>query len=268
MAQTKEKQQGGELVETLTQLPAVSGLNTMFEQDSGKGFENTTADDFAIPYLSIAQPGSPQLKKQDGKYIAGLEMGNLFDTVEGKRYEAVRVIPCYRERFFVEWVPKKSGGGFVARHPVSSNLFTTTTQDAETGKDVLPNGNELIDTTYLYALVIGQDGVNRAVVISFARTSMKKYKKLMSIARNLRIQGKNGVFNPPLYSHVYGLKTVLETSKKSGDDYYNWEVDGDPLMVTEAQLQEAMSLYKAVSTGARGAGVDPDSTMEKATDAF
>ena len=258
-----EATESKDLAEKADNLPA----NVMDElyQDAGSGFENTTANDYAIPYLSIAQANSPQLKKQDGKFIKGLEMGNVFDTVEGWFAESVRIIPCLTERFFVEWVPRTEGGGFVARHDISTNILAQTTPN-EVGRDILPNGHEIIDTTYMYALVVGEDGINRPVVISFARTSMKKYKKLMTTARNIRVDGPKGPFNPPLYSHVYEMKTVMETSKRSGDDYFNWELEGDAAMVTAEQLTEAKALYDAVKAGQRGAA-DPEAEAE-AADAF
>ena len=44
----------------------------------GTGLEEATADDYAIPFLRILQSMSPQLKKSDGKFIAGAEEGSFF----------------------------------------------------------------------------------------------------------------------------------------------------------------------------------------------
>ena len=244
-----------EVAVTADKLPAE--MLSELAADSGEGFENTTADDYAIPYLSIAQSNSPQLKKSNGKFIDGLEQGQLFDTVEGSFFEGVNIIPVYRERYYVEWVPRDSGGGFVERHAIESDIIAQTTPN-EKGRDILPNGNEIIDTVYLYSLIVGDDGINRPVVISFARTSMKKYKNLMSRARNIRIEGPNGPFNPPLFSHIYTMKTVTETSK-AGEEYFNWEIDGAPALIGTADLlSEAKSLREAVASGTRTAAEPED----------
>ena len=55
-------------------------------EDSGSGFEETSAESFAIPFLSILQSGSPQCKKSDGAYIKGAEEGMLFNSVTGDMY--------------------------------------------------------------------------------------------------------------------------------------------------------------------------------------
>lgn len=252
------------LAEKAENLPAE--MMEEFLEDSGEGFENTTADDYAIPYLSIAQSNSPQLKKTNGKFIDGLEQGQLFDTVEGSFFDAVNIIPVYRERYYVEWVPRDSGGGFVERHPMASNILSQTTPN-EKGRDILANGNEIIDTVYLYCLIVGEDGINRPVVISFARTSMKKYKNLMSRARNIRMEGPKGPFNPPLFSHIYTMKTVTETSK-AGEEYFNWEIDGVPSVVGTADLlAEAKALREAVASGTRTAAEPEDESGSTDSDA-
>jgi hypothetical protein len=246
-----------DLVEKEENLPAE--LMEDLYGEAGEGFEDTTADDYSIPYLAIAQSNSPQLKESNGKFIDGLKQGNVFDTVDGTFWKDVTIIPVHRERFFVEWVPRDSGGGFVDRHPVSSDILSQTTPN-ELGRDILPNGNEIIDTVYLYALIVGEDGMNRPIVISFARTSMKKYKNLMSRAHNLRLRHpKTGQpFNPALRSHQYTLKTVVETSRK-GDEYYNWELVGKPELVTDPVVRtEAKSLMEAVQAGTRGAAEPED----------
>jgi hypothetical protein len=43
-------------------------LASQYSEDSGSGFEETSAESFAIPFLSILQSGSPQCKKSDGAY--------------------------------------------------------------------------------------------------------------------------------------------------------------------------------------------------------
>lgn len=227
------------------------------EQDSGVGFEGTTADDYAIPYLGIAQSNSPQLKKSHAKYIEGIEMGNLFDTVEGRVFETVKIIPCYRDHWHVEWIPRDNGGGFVGRHDIAEDVLSQTERN-EKGRDILPNGNEIIDTRYLYCLVVTEDGNTLPVVISFARTSTKVFKAFMTRANNLTIEGPNGKkFQAPLFSHVWTLSTVLETSR-SGDEYYNFKVVGEPEMVTPEQYAAAKALREAVSSGEKGAATPED----------
>jgi len=50
----------------------------------GTGLEETTTEDFAIPFIRVLQPMSPQLQKQHGSYVAGAGAGDLYNTVTGE----------------------------------------------------------------------------------------------------------------------------------------------------------------------------------------
>lgn len=261
--------EANDLVKKEDNLP--SAVLADLQQLAGQGFEDTTADDYAIPYLSIAQALSPQLDETSDRYIPELKQGQLFDTVDNIPLEAVEIIPVFREHFHVEWVPRDAGGGFIERHPVSKGMLAQTTRN-EKGRDMLPSGNEIIDTFYLYCLVVDGVGNTRPVVVSFSRTGVKKYKNLMSRARNIKLTGKNGkLFEAPLFSQVYPVDTVRETSG-SGNKYYNWSF-GNPSPVSSAELlQQAVSFRDAVASGSKGAA-EPEnehevSSAESSVEAF
>ena len=241
-----------EVAEVQDNLPAVA-LEGM-QGAAGVGFEDTDANDYAIPYLSIAHGTSGAMKSNNANYIEDLKLGDIYDPVSGEIYKEVQIIPLHRQRFHVEWDDRQ----FVERHDPNTSPMDTTTPD-EKGHDRLPNGNTLIDTVYLYALVLGEDGVNSPVVISFARTSQKVYKKLMARANKLRITGADGKrFQAPLHSHVYTLGTAMETSK-NGDEFHNWKLDGNPELITDADLwQEAETLRGQIASGEKQAA-DPQS---------
>jgi len=46
----------------------------------GTGLEETTTEDFAIPFIRVLQPMSPQLQKQHGSYVQGASAGDLYNT--------------------------------------------------------------------------------------------------------------------------------------------------------------------------------------------
>ena len=64
----------------------------------GTGLEEVTPDDVSIPYIQVLQALSPQLNKNDGKYIKRPEQGNNYDSVLNKAYDGddgILVVPCY-----------------------------------------------------------------------------------------------------------------------------------------------------------------------------
>lgn len=52
----------------------------------GKGFEEIGNEDLVIPRLQLIQYASPQLKKNDAKYVPDLEAGWFYNTVTGEIY--------------------------------------------------------------------------------------------------------------------------------------------------------------------------------------
>ena len=58
----------------------------------GTGLEDTTTEDFAIPFIRVLQPMSPQLQKQHGSYVEGASAGDLYNTVTGEAYDGEKGI--------------------------------------------------------------------------------------------------------------------------------------------------------------------------------
>lgn len=138
----------------------------------------TTAEDFAIPFLYILQSGSPQVKKSAGEYVEGAEEGNIYNTVSKELYENVMVLAAHYERVFIEWVPREKGGGFVARYKEEPEYEVN-----EKGDWVLPNGNHLKDTRQWYVLVINPDGSSEPATIGMSGSNIKTSKRMMTTYR-------------------------------------------------------------------------------------
>jgi len=190
---------------------------------SGSGFEETTADDFAIPFISILQSMSPQVMKGKPEYLEGASAGNLFNTVTGEVYEGeegVIIVPCCRQFVTVEWLPREKGGGLVGMHDPKGDLVTQAKSRAqEFGAWKTEEGNDLVDTFYLYSLILdsvdADEPTGLPVVITFTSTKIKKYRQAMSKWR--AIKG-----SPPLYAFRVRLRAVNDSNNKG--DFYNYDM--------------------------------------------
>ena len=82
---------------------AVANIMDDLYEAAGQGMETIGADDMQIPFLRILQPLSPQLIKNDPKFIKGASAGDIFNTVTGEFWEAdegVDVLMCaYTTKF-------------------------------------------------------------------------------------------------------------------------------------------------------------------------
>lgn len=216
-------------------LPAVS----MYEDDAGGGFEETSAADYAIPFLVALQKLSPVCDEDNAKHVDGAKPGQLFNTVTEQRFPAkhedgefVNVIPCAYQRQFVEWKLRENGGGFVGVHSVAEGeALLSASQKDDKNRDILPNGNQLADTRQHYILAFNPE-VNdwEPVILGMTSTQVKVSRKWMTVMKNLKMDGANGRFTPPMYSHIYQLSTILESN-----DQGSWRsfVIGNPMPIED-----------------------------------
>ena len=210
------------VTEAKKNLPALANL---YEEDAGAGFENADATAYAIPFLSILQSGSPQVKKSDGAYIKGAEEGMFFNSVTNDIFDGaggLEVIPCYYKRVYLKWAPRDSGGGFGGEFLPSDPIVATV---VKTDKgDICPDGDFLADTRVHYVLLVKPDGTFQPAVISMASTQVKKSRTWMSKMEGIKFKRADGtLFTPPMYSHVYKLTTVPE--KNDQGSWFGWQTE-------------------------------------------
>jgi len=196
----------------------------VFEADAGAGSQNITQEDLALPFLKVLGQLSPEVNKQNAKFINGAEAGMIVNSVTKKIYDGkkgIEVIPVHYERQYVEWQDRgaTSTGAPVAIHKADSDIINTTTRD-KNWKDRLPNGNYLENTASHFVILLGD--TPSTALISMRATQLKVSKTWNSLMLGLKMQGKNGLFTPPTYSHIYNLKTVQMSNDKG--TWFGWDV--------------------------------------------
>ena len=84
------------------------------EKLSGLGFEETSTDDMAIPFLRILANTSPQTNKRDGAYVEGAEAGMIYNSATDALYDGekgITVVPVAYNKTYVEWKERGEGTG-------------------------------------------------------------------------------------------------------------------------------------------------------------
>ena len=192
----------------------------LFEADAAQGAQNISQEDLALPFLKILGQLSPEVNKRDGKYVEGAEPGKIINTVTNELYDNIDIIPCHYKRQYIEWQDRgQSTGAPVAIHEADSDIVSTTTRD-KGYKDRLPNGNYLENTASHFVLVRSENP--HTALISMKSTKLKLSRKWNSMMMGLKMHGKNGLFTPPTYSHIYNLKTVQMSNDKG--TWFGWDV--------------------------------------------
>ena len=221
----------------------------MFEEDAAKGLGNIGQEDLALPFLKILGQLSPEVNKRDGKYVEGAEPGMIFNSVTGDLYDGVKgidVIPAFYKLEYVEWKDRGEGlGAPVKVYDSSSDIMSSTKADANY-RDRLPNGNYIEKTMSHFVMITGD--TPSTALISMTRTQLKISKKWNSMMSGIKLKGKNGLYTPASYSHIYKLKTTPMSNDKG--NWFGWEVSKIGPVTNNGDYQQAKEFSANVSKGA------------------
>ena len=220
----------------------------VFEDDAAKGLGAIGQEDLALPFLKILGQLSPEVNKRDGKYVEGAEPGMIYNSVSGDLYDGVKginVIPCFYKLEYIEWKDRGEGPGApVAIYDSSSDIMSKTKPDANY-KDRLPNGNYIEKTASHFVIVEG-DSPSTAL-ISMKSTQLKISRKWNSMMSGIKMKGKNGLFTPASFSHIYRLKTTQMSNDKG--TWFGWEVSKIGLVTDQSLYGQAKSFSENISKG-------------------
>ena len=223
--------------------------SNMFEEDAAKGLGKIGQEDLALPFLKILGQLSPEVNKRDGKYVEGAEPGMIFNSVSGELYDGVKgidVIPAFYKLEYIEWKDRGEGPGApVAIYDSSSDVMSKTKPDANY-KDRLPNGNYIEKTASHFVIITG-DSPSTALIY-MKSTQLKISRKWNSMMSGIKLKGKNGLFTPASFSHIYRLKTTQMSNDKG--TWFGWEVSKVGPITDQQLYQQAKSFSESISKGA------------------
>lgn len=236
----------GNVIKKEANLPTAS----LFEQDAQKGFNDMDQQDLALPFLRILGQLSPQVNERDAKYVKDAKPGMIYNTVTHELYDGVKginVVPCFYKREYIEWQDRGEGAGApVAVHSASSGIINEATRDS-IGKDRLKNGNYL-ENTASYFVVVSKDNGAETALITMKSTQLKISRNWNSMMNGLKLQGKNGLFTPPMFSHVYSLKTVPQSNDKGS--WFGWTVSKVGPITDKGLYEQAKGFADSIQKGA------------------
>ena len=223
--------------------------SNIFEEDAAKGLGKIGQEDLALPFLKILGQLSPEVNKRDGKYVEGAEPGMIFNSVSGDLYDGVKgidVIPCFYKLEYIEWKDRGEGPGApVAIYDSSSDIMSKTKADASY-KDRLPNGNYIEKTASHFVIITGDSPTT--ALISMKSTQLKISRKWNSMMSGIKLKGKNGLYTPASFSHIYKLKTTQMSNDKG--TWFGWEVSKVGPITDASIYQQAKTFSDSISKGA------------------
>jgi hypothetical protein len=222
----------------------------MFEDDAHAGFENVKQSSVALPILKLLQNGSAEAQKRNANYVQGAEPGMLLNTVTKRVYDGAKgidVIPCHYKLEYQEWSDFGTGSGRPENiYPDTSDILSKTTQDA-TKKDRLPNGNYILTVGQHFVLIMDADGSTETALISMSSSQGKISRKWNSMMMSITMDGKNGPYTPPSFSHVYKITTILNSGK--GNQWYGYNIQKVGPVNNASVYERAKQFYQSLTNG-------------------
>ncbi len=233
--------------------------NYEYGDDIDSGYENTTAEDYAVPFLMMLQKMSPEVDKSEEAYIKGAAPGMILNKGTGEIFNKILFVCSYSQHMFIEWVPRDQGGGLVARYEPDDPFVQKIRKSQKFGMYATPDGNNLVDTFYMWGILIKDDESTENVVIGFKSTQIKKYKNWRTRGRTLGV---------PLFAQRWLLKSIGESNSKGS--FHSWDIQFDGDTALECRLPredpyylKAKALYEVVKAGnARMVDEEVDGTGE------
>ena len=222
----------------------------LFEADAQKGFENVKTESLAPPILKLLQNGSSEAQKRNQNYIEGAEPGMFLNTVTKQLYDGdkgIQVIPCHYKLEFQEWADYGTGSGRPENiFPDSSDVLEKTTKGPD-GKDRLQNGNYILTVGQHFVIIVGDKGSETAM-ISMSSSQGKVSRKWNSMMKSISLDGKDGPYTPPSFSHIYKLSSVLNTGK--GNQWYGYNVEKVGMLEDANMYERAKKFYEGIKNKA------------------
>lgn len=238
----------------------------MAEDDFGGGFEGIDKDSFQIPFIMLLQKMSPLVDEDSPKYVPGAKAGMFYNTVTGKLFKEMTIIPCAFKRSYVKWGGREGGdGGYKGEFTpeqiaemvgakeiivIEGKLYAPD-EDGVSVKN--PKKNDYYADTRSHFVLAGGTTTDGEVIepgiaiVPLASTQTKASKTMMTMLDQKRISHNGQKKRPPTYANTVKMSTVAMSNAQGQWSGFKFELVG---LVDDAELYaEAKQFYLNVTGG-------------------
>lgn len=167
------------------------------------GTEDIGPQDVRLPRLATAQGLSPQMMPDDGQYIDGLKLFDMFNDVTGEIYGRgpLMFVPVRRDVRRIEFTPRAEGGGIVDMDvPVNDPRLGWT---VDRGQRLPPRATTFIE---FVILLLRAGKAPEPIVLSIKSTNKFNRRASNQLTTFVKLR------NAPIYA---GLYTIVSGSEKN-----------------------------------------------------
>lgn len=242
----------------------VAAVPSWYEEAEAMAGAGTSqdADDNIVPIVRRLQALSPQLNDGLPEYIEGAKTGDVYlkddDPQIIKGDQGFYFQPCAFYKDVVEWKPRESGGGLVARHP-EMPADAEDDVDPKNGRPIKTrNGNLLVDTRYHAGFLILPDGTAKPYAIPMKSTDHTISRMWMNQMNAKKLKSGNVM---PSFMNIYKLRTKNKTN--AAGTWKTWEITFVRQIEADEEWNRGKALYDAFNAGERAIEIDDAETMHE-----
>jgi len=195
---------------------AIKGQATNLErrqQQVGRGSENVTKDDLALPRLKLLQALNPEVTKGSAQYIPEAETGMIMNSLNSKLFNKLFIINLHYDRKTVVWRKRKFGGGMFGTYMDEAEALQALADAKEDAAqyDISDNPTHLV-------MLLSDSGEPMGVaLLDMPGTKAKISRKWNSLIAEQEEAGN------PRFGCVWELGVTNETSQNG--PYFNYDID-------------------------------------------
>ncbi|HUV12047.1 MAG TPA: hypothetical protein VMY18_00320 [Acidobacteriota bacterium] len=204
MAQTKKAPAAEKSL--VVQEDKIKDLTSLMVEEGAE--EHLSQEELELPFLRVAQKGSPQVDEDNPVFVDGLKPGQFFSTVSGSIFgdEVVVQVHGYFRNFII-WKGEKGAGSYSGvMTPEEYREFESKNQLNRDGGDMVQivDGEEIRYTdTRNFIVTLPEHPEEGIMIYPLSSTGVKVSKKWNSLNTGRRINGRP----TKRYATLWTLKT-------------------------------------------------------------
>jgi hypothetical protein len=169
------------------------------------GFEGTNASTFKTPFLKVLQAQSPELSRNNSKFIPNAQIGQFCNSASQELYNELEIIVLKVEHSLLVWKPNR--GGFVGRYSHNEEKNIVSRKDGVKKWDI--DGNEVVDTIEFFCVNIHDP--SDIFIFPLSKASLKHANSFASRLRLLKANGKQVKVS---WAGIWKISTMEEINEK------------------------------------------------------
>jgi len=181
---------------------------SIFEVEAGQE-EHLSQDELELPFLRVAQKGSPQVDEDKPEFIEGLKAGQYFNTVSGAIYGDTLIVQVhgYFHNYTI-WKGEKGNGEF------SGTMTTDEFREFERSNKLERDGGDMVQfvegeqfrytDTHNFIISAPEHEEDGIMIYPLSSTGCKAAKKWNTLNNGRRVNGRP----TKRYATLWEIKTA------------------------------------------------------------